>query len=812
MTGSTKRKRNQAENSPVGTVFQPYDPHAPKKTRRVLVDLTPEVREKNQREWAAKQKERDEEKAKEDARRERELKEAEDRLVVESVELLRERGHETLFKFLKSLYTTRDQQLSGQVSKMVGHHAEELLEFIQARDSTAKTADWVKENFAKVLASEMDGVTQLLRPQRNGEVSVVLDEFSLEKLLENTEGIAPNLRQLVSDLLGYEQDQVTKKKKDVVLAAVLSVLAQCRNEKSSQIQTVTGIFLFACGASKALFDVLNHSGFCLSYTQTIEKLKDLSNERLELIRDLVRRRVCLIVYDNVNIAFRVGEQTQDSKDHFDNGTTATLIPLYDVDRGELPLSLLPPRVTRRTTFDFDPCADVFPAGKQVEEIYACMVHHAEEIFLDAHPEVRKRLGECPELDAPMVQAIPIHKTEQYPLPAALIDESTIDGTLDVIDHIFFRTLKLSEDEIRQHGIFFCSRRPADMCSSRHCMFFLSPTSCERKPIPFQTAGSRRDDSQLADNPSKFTKPVMGLFHAKIAGTRCVVNEHFGTPNSKAEWLIWKLIALLGWKHISAGWKTSQKQQAPYQLLSRLVLRIALVANMLDGFRLYCGKESLEEWVVDIKTHADLRKVSVRVVDELASSRRVEQLRAKSVRDLILENIILFNRDALLLRSLQAAIKRGDIGTVVNVLTYWMIMFRGTGKMPKYADILFSTLTGLKKMHPMLKEKHLQNWLINLSGKKDGFKELDLLQEHHNFWLKIIYAAKGSNKSWKWLSLVSTCLFALRDVIRQVQKAYKTPFNSTSHTHPSAAADIRKVCKHCGESKVSAHEKSFHTRS
>jgi preprotein translocase subunit Sec63 len=99
---------------------------------------------------------------------------------------------------------------------MVGHHADELLEFIKARDSTTKTADWVKENFAKVLASEMDGVTQLLRPQRNGEVSTVLDEFSLEKLLENTEGIAPNLRQLVSDLLGYEQDQVTKKKKDVV--------------------------------------------------------------------------------------------------------------------------------------------------------------------------------------------------------------------------------------------------------------------------------------------------------------------------------------------------------------------------------------------------------------------------------------------------------------------------------------------------------------------------------------------------------------------------------------------------------------------
>lgn len=29
-----------------------------------------------------------------------------------------------------------------------------------------------------------------------------------------------------------------------------------------------------------------------------------------------------------------------------------------------------------------------------------------------------------------------------------------------------------------------------------------------------------------------------------------------------------------------------------------------------------------------------------------------------------------------------------------------------------------------------------NWLANLSGRPDGFKELDLLQEHQNFWLKV----------------------------------------------------------------------------
>jgi len=31
---------------------------------------------------------------------------------------------------------------------------------------------------------------------------------------------------------------------------------------------------------------------------------------------------------------------------------------------------------------------------------------------------------------------------------------------------------------------------------------------------------------------------------------------------------------------------------------------------------------------------------------------------------------------------------------------------------------------------------LNNWLANTSGKPDGFKEIDLLQEHFNFWLKV----------------------------------------------------------------------------
>ena len=41
-------------------------------------------------------------------------------------------------------------------------------------------------------------------------------------------------------------------------------------------------------------------------------------------------------------------------------------------------------------------------------------------------------------------------------------------------------------------------------------------------------------------------------------------------------------------------------------------------------------------------------------------------------------------------------------------------------------------------------------------------------------------------------MVSVSIFALRAVIRQVQLEYKTPFNATSHTSPSAEADLKTL--------------------
>jgi hypothetical protein len=170
------------------------------------------------------------------------------------------------------------------------------------------------------------------------------------------------------------------------------------------------------------------------------------------MKKLVCEQACLIIWDNLNIAFRVNEQRQASKDHFDNGTTATLIPLYDVPFNSIPLSSLPRRSTRHITFDIQPHIDLLPSLQQVTELEACMLWHIEDILFTTFPELYQWFKDI-NCDPPSVLLISVHKTEQHPLPAALIDESTIDGTLDVMDHIFFRTLGLTTEEIENHGPF-----------------------------------------------------------------------------------------------------------------------------------------------------------------------------------------------------------------------------------------------------------------------------------------------------------------------------------------------------------------------
>jgi hypothetical protein len=178
-----------------------------------------------------------------------------------------------------------------------------------------------------------------------------------------------------------------------------------------------------------------------------------------------------------------------------------------------------------------------------------------------------------------------------------------------------------------------------------------------------------------------------------------VNEHWGTPNSVwAGGLWWEHNKLLKRKPLMAGWggKKATEWKPAHELI-----QISLPAHIVDGFRIHCGTDSLEEWA-KTATVAEFESVARKVFDKLFSTGAVEELRKREVRDITLENTILYNRDALFYVEFTQAIKKGDIGRVLNVLSIWMVMMRSPKTMPRYADAMFETLVRIKNFPPKLR--------------------------------------------------------------------------------------------------------------
>ncbi|KAJ6622442.1 hypothetical protein B0H10DRAFT_2341405 [Mycena sp. CBHHK59/15] len=666
-----------------------------------------------------------------------------------SLEALKNAGCTSTYQFFEDFFSSTDREISRQASRLLSDHGTDFLDLLHAKRPDV-VLKWALKTSLPVIAAEGKNLAELLRPDVAQTYTSRLKTWSLEKMISEATITAPNLCELLM-LMGMNSDVGRQDNK--------LVLVTSQNERANQFQEIMGTYFLACSTPRRQFDVLAHAGLTVSYSKAINDLKGLSAEGLARLRRMVQEKACMIVWDNLNIAFKVSEQRHDSKDSFENGTTGTLIPLYGVLRGELELELLEPRLSRKPVIDFEPM-DTLPSVEHILQTRNSALWQIRRTVLERFPALGAKFKD-EHGDVPVVQAIPLHQTDQFPVPAMKIDESSLDGTIEVIDTIVIRTLQLDNAGIRAHGVMFTG---GDLLS-------LSLTD------KASAIAARREDTNLLDRYGAYLKEMLGLFHVKLSGTRGTLNEHWGEPNSKFPGSLWTQNAFLSRKSIPAGWKS--KNSRPH---------------ILDGFRIYCGAESLKTWVDSNPTWDSIVTVSELVVENLCSASTVEELRLRpeAERDPQLENTILCNHDMLLLLLFSTSIKSGDVGTVLNVLAHWMVMFRGTGSMPKYADALFQLINNLKRWPPALREAYLNNWLVNLTGKIQAFKEVDLLQEHQNFWAKVIYNARGSNRSWEWLSMVTVVIFNLRDVMRNVQSQFKIPHHGTSHTSPQTAVDIENL--------------------
>ena len=111
---------------------------------------------------------------------------------------------------------------------------------------------------------------------------------------------------------------------------------------------------------------------------------------------IARTWAFMIIWDNLNITFHVGEQQKASMDHFDNGTSATLVPLYGVEFSGLPLDLKPKCKSRLPILDFGP-EDLLLLLEEVQQLKATKLWHIEDILYESFPELWK----CFAADIPL---------------------------------------------------------------------------------------------------------------------------------------------------------------------------------------------------------------------------------------------------------------------------------------------------------------------------------------------------------------------------------------------------------------------------
>ncbi|KAJ6607231.1 hypothetical protein B0H10DRAFT_1818766 [Mycena sp. CBHHK59/15] len=626
-----------------------------------------------------------------------------------------------------------DQYISARLTRWVQGHGADHARSMFARSEPAKE-EYISGELAEIYQREGRAIQNILTRNSTTTVTNLLKVFSMEKLAAELEEAAPWLWKALVAV--SEPDKAWRVPVFTTICALISVM---RSQKANNFQLVIGLFLLGSGASKREMEVLAHAGLSISYTSITGHVKGLSREGMINIRELVKTSMCQIVWDNLNIAFRVAAERLKSKNHFDNGTTATVIPVFDPEtggnapHGTLPFSMKPPRERTLPVLDWT-AEDVLPSPECAEQLSRSCFWQLKCLALEHIPgisaELKKLLEECP-----IVDQILLHKTWQYPLPAMNLDESSLEGTLQVYLTIL-RNMGLDDETLEAHGLMFDD---GDLLTD----------SLKEKASQNIESARRNSSTPIASMRGSVRR--WGLFHGEMAGGRLTVNEHWGKPNSI--WpggLWWEHNKLLKRKKITAGW--SGKKATPWQPAPDLI-HISLPAHIVDGFRIYCGQDNFGEWV-KTATMEEFNRVAKIVFEELFSTAAVDKLRARHEcdRDITLENAILYNRDALFYVEFVQAIKKGDIGRVLNVLNIWMVMMRTPKTMPRYADAI---------------ALYLANWLVNLTGRPFGFKPVDLLQEHQNFWAKIIYTAKGTNKSWEWLAMITVCIFTLRDAMRTV---------------------------------------------
>ncbi|KAJ7319127.1 hypothetical protein DFH08DRAFT_926720 [Mycena albidolilacea] len=614
---------------------------------------------------------------------------------------------------------------------------------------------WAEDYVAEVMHDEAQGITESKKLQTadtaiNNDYVTNFSMLSMGTYFQTAARIsmkvlvafATSPRNLKSGLVQRAGKHFT-----IITAAALSLLGEFSHKNNFSCR-IMGLYLYATGAQCQTISVMSHLGISESYQNLIHSspkienlkrivkpgtLQELSLSMRGFARVAASTGLFAASYDNINLVFRAAEQIMGRTDSQENGTCATIFPLWKAAAEQMRIADLDAAFHAAPPLSID---DILLTAAESELMDKCLRHCILRIIVEHGGEHFKRFCDDVQNAQPVTpEKIELHCTRLHPLPAWNINESTIIGNAEVVDAIY--------TELQVKGLSHWNWIVKILCGDQLSIARLRSLLNIR-------AGHEGGYSGFG-----WGVWMSGLFHGKIADMHGFFVMHWGVPHRGTRnpgSLFFHNIML----HRSPILLTSFP---PFRVCHNLVF-VSLYACILHCLLLVSGKTSLAECADSITSFAQLDRYAALIQKKYANANLVSKLRwerkmaeeAEGVPpgDQIFENVSLLLRDALISREFTDSIKARDSGRVVLVLKVLALSFRGNGR-SKYAYEMMHLIHNLT--HVWLKPIRnivLNNWLVNPTGKPFSWVEVDLMQEHMNFWIKTIYQAHGSAASWEWL--------------------------------------------------------------
>jgi len=529
-----------------------------------------------------------------------------------------------------------------------------------------------------------------------------------------------------------------------VRGCITAMLIFMLSREVNAFQTIMGLFLHCTGCPRRVLQVLSGLGLSVSYSQVQKVLKSLTIDAREQVKKAVTKHDWYIVYDNINIANKHHHQRIDKRDTFDNGTAATLI-FFPFDKARSPAA--PPCLFRPEDERPELTAELFFPKDVDWEVFqqVCRSHVSAAI-------VRSLPKDFAAVAIPIlpIKKLDINKTVLFPLQTMKLDESTIAGNLAVLERITQDGLRLPEE-------WFADPQNTIVAGDQMTVSRLLTLKIHRivDTDPYQSLS--------------WVHPTLQLFHLRMNLCGTIFRTHYGSPVHTGS-----LAAI----NIFIDTKRLSKDKLEFKATDEF-LRIVFDAMVKMLYKSLRKGGALDE--------LDIPKLTETITNSFCGlpSPSLFGLPCTTVN----ANALLLLRDIAVHIELDEAIKAGDIGRISHLLPIITLMMHGGGN-TNYALEMLRLLYGIR--HLWTDEwatRILSSMLVNPKGIDGEWMATDMLQENHNYLLKSIFSAKGSNMTWEYLrDSISTNIRTFQAISRMFEREVGVRSNSTKHKKSSTAKE------------------------